>query len=54
LRAEFNERCKELCELAVAEQDPDKFIATIQELIQVLESDERPTPRPDQRELDCS
>ena len=55
LRAEFNERCRELCDLAVAEQDPEKFIARIQELIQLLEleNDERPMQRPPLREVDC-
>lgn len=37
---ETKERWKELCERAVVEQDPDRFIATIQELLQVLEDNE--------------
>jgi len=42
LRGETKERWRELCEEAVVEQDPDKFLATIQELLQVLEEkDER-------------
>jgi hypothetical protein len=31
---------RELCAQAVVEQDPDRFIATVQELIRVLEDDE--------------
>ena len=34
------EHWREICERAVVEQDPDRFIATIQELIQALEDDE--------------
>lgn len=40
LRGETKERWRELCERAVVEQDPDRFIATIQELLQVLEDNE--------------
>ena len=40
LRGETKERWRELCERAVFEQDPDRFVATIQELIQVLEDNE--------------
>ena len=40
LRRETKERWRELCERAVVEQDPDRFIATIQELLQVLEDNE--------------
>jgi hypothetical protein len=40
LRGETKERWRELCERAVVEQDPDRFVATIQELIQVLEDRE--------------
>ena len=40
LRGETKERWKELCERAVVEQDPDRFVATIQELLQVLEDRE--------------
>ena len=39
LRGETKERWRELCERAVDEQDPDRFVATIQELLQVLEDD---------------
>ncbi len=31
---------KELCERAVAEQDPDRFLHAIQELIEILEKTE--------------
>lgn len=37
LRGETKERWRELCERAVVEQDPDKFLATIQELLRLLE-----------------
>jgi hypothetical protein len=40
LRGETKERWKELCERAVVEQDPDRFVATIQELLQALEDRE--------------
>jgi hypothetical protein len=40
LRGETKERWRELCERAVVEQDPERFIATIQELLQVLEERE--------------
>jgi len=40
LRGETKERWRELCERAVDEQDPDRFVATIQELLQVLEDRE--------------
>jgi hypothetical protein len=32
-----NERWRELCERAVFERDPDRFLATIQELLKELE-----------------
>jgi hypothetical protein len=35
------ERWRELCEQAVVEQDPDRFLATIQELIQVLDENQK-------------
>ena len=38
---EAKERWKMLCERAVEEQDPLKFVATIEELIQELEAKER-------------
>lgn len=41
MRGETKERWRELCERAVIEQDPNKFVATIQELLQVLEDRER-------------
>ena len=40
LRGETKERWRELCEQVVFEQDPDRFVATIQELIQVLDDNE--------------
>jgi hypothetical protein len=40
LRGKTKERWREICERAVVEQDPDRFISTIQELLQVLEDDE--------------
>ena len=40
LRGETKERWRELCERAAVEEDPDRFLATIQELIQVLEDKE--------------
>jgi hypothetical protein len=40
LRGKIKERWREICERAVMEQDPDRFVATIQELLQVLEDDE--------------
>jgi hypothetical protein len=40
LQGETKERWRELCERAVDEQDPDRFVATIQELLQVLEDRE--------------
>ena len=40
MRSETKERWRELCERAVDEQDPDGFVATIQELLQVLEDRE--------------
>jgi hypothetical protein len=41
LRGETKERWRELCERAVVEQDSDRFLATIQELLQVLEERDR-------------
>jgi hypothetical protein len=41
LRGETKERWRELCERAVVEQDPDRFLTTIQELLQVLEEREQ-------------
>ncbi|MGA8500744.1 MAG: hypothetical protein WB683_04295 [Candidatus Sulfotelmatobacter sp.] len=40
MQGETKERWRELCEQAIFEQDPDRFIATIQELIQVLDDNE--------------
>ena len=40
MRGKTKERWREICERAVVEQDPDRFVATIQELLQVLEDDE--------------
>jgi hypothetical protein len=45
LRGETKERWRELCERVVSEQDPDRFEATIQELLQVLEGRETGPPR---------
>lgn len=39
--AESKERWREPCKRAVVEQDPDLFLATIQELIQALEDHEQ-------------
>ena len=44
LRGKTKERWREICERAVIEQDPDRFVATIQELLQVLEDDEERRP----------
>ena len=44
MRGKTKERWKEICERAVVEQDPDRFVATIQELLQELE-DEEEQPR---------
>jgi hypothetical protein len=41
LRGETKERWKELCERAAVEQDPERFVATIQELVQALEDREQ-------------
>ena len=41
LRDETKERWRELCERVVVEQDPQRFEATIQELLQVLEDHEK-------------
>lgn len=40
LQTETKEPWKDLCERAVAEQNPERFLATIRELLQVLERDE--------------
>ncbi len=40
MRDETKERWKELCERAVVEQDPDRFLTTIEELLQALEERE--------------
>ena len=40
MRGETKERWRELCERAVVEQDPHRFIATVQELLQVLEEED--------------
>jgi hypothetical protein len=40
LPGETKERWRELCERVLLEEDPDRFLATIQELIQVLENNE--------------
>jgi hypothetical protein len=43
LRDETKERWRELCERAIVEQDPDRFLTTIEELLQVLEEREEIT-----------
>jgi hypothetical protein len=43
LRGETKERWRELCERAAVEQDPDRFLTTIEELLQVLEEREETT-----------
>ena len=43
LRGETKERWRELCEQIVVEQDPDKLLTTIEELLQVLEEREEIT-----------
>ena len=40
MRGETKERWRDLCEQVVVEQDPDRFLATIQELLRVLEENE--------------
>ena len=40
MRGETKERWKELCKRASVEQDPERFVATIQELLQALEDRE--------------
>ena len=40
MRGETKERWRELCERAVVEQDPERFLATIQELLEALERNE--------------
>jgi hypothetical protein len=40
LRGKTKERWREICERAVVEQDPDRFVTMIQELLRVLEDDE--------------
>jgi hypothetical protein len=39
VRDQTKERWRELCERAIVEQDPQRFVATIQELLEVLEGD---------------
>lgn len=41
MRDETKERWRELCERAIIEQDPERFVATIQELLEALEDRER-------------
>ena len=40
MRGETKECWKELCKRAAVEQDPERFVATIQELLQALEDRE--------------
>jgi hypothetical protein len=44
LRDETKERWRELCERVISEQDPDRFEATIRELLKVLEGREEMAP----------
>jgi hypothetical protein len=39
VRDQTKERWRELCERAIVEQDPQRFVATIQELLEILEGD---------------
>jgi hypothetical protein len=39
VRDQAKERWRELCERAIVEQNPQRFVATIQELLEVLEND---------------
>src|ERR1700691_5715504 len=41
LRGETEERWRQLCERAVIEQDPERFVSLIQELLQELENEEQ-------------
>ena len=41
MRGEAKERWRELCERVVSEQDPERFEATLQELLEVLEEREK-------------
>jgi hypothetical protein len=41
LRDQTKERWRELCERVLVEQDPQRFEATIRELLQVLEEHEK-------------
>jgi hypothetical protein len=45
LRGETEERWRQICERAVIEQDPERFVSLIQELLQVLENDEQERQR---------
>ena len=47
MKDKAKERWRELCEQAAVEQDPGRFIATIQELLQVLENQERGRKAPE-------
>jgi hypothetical protein len=40
-KGETKKRWRELCERAMAEQDPDRFESTIQELLQALEEKDK-------------
>jgi len=40
MRGETKERWKELCERALVEQDSERFLATIQELLQALDDNQ--------------
>ena len=41
LRGETEERWRQLCEQAVIEQDPERFVSLIQELLQELENEDQ-------------
>src|ERR1700691_1812607 len=62
LRDETEERWRQLCEKAVIEQDPERFVSLIQELLQVLENEdqerqrnsaEQGLPPTENRKLNC-
>jgi hypothetical protein len=62
LRGETEERWRQLCERAVIEQDPERFVSLIQELLQELEDEEQERrhnsaelglPPTESRKLDC-
>ena len=50
LRGETKERWRELCERAIVERDPDRFVDIIQELLQVLEQERKENKMPESRD----